>query len=131
MDIFYLISETDIFRINELTLILKMICLCDVRPIMMLQIKHNIVGIKCVNIHYHYYHYSIRITVILVIMSISTFKTDIIATIILPCINLSFSVIESLIVLYSDLIFSNSSVLASNFFWLSVSDFFRDLKKQH
>ena len=76
---FSLISTTDIFIINELTLILKIIGQCDVKHIMMLPFKTITWVLKVLT---YYTITSIaacptRLTMILVIMSVSTFKMDI------------------------------------------------------
>ena len=73
---FSLISPSDIVSFNELTLKLKIICLCDVKHIKTLPIKPNasvlkvltyiIISITC---------HPIDLAAILSIMSILTFKT--------------------------------------------------------
>jgi len=70
---------SDIVSLSEMTLILKFICQCDVKFIMTLLTKTimsvlNVIIyiIICVTAR------PIRLAVILVIMSVSTFKTDII-----------------------------------------------------
>lgn len=68
-----LISQSDIVTINRLTLIVEFIGRCDIKHILMLQIKtiinsvHNITNITA---------HCIRLTAILVTMFVSTFKTD-------------------------------------------------------
>ena len=57
LNIFPLISPSDVVNINKLALILKIIGQYDVKHIMMLPIKqyHSFEGLE---IHYHYYHSS-------------------------------------------------------------------------
>jgi hypothetical protein len=79
LDMFPLISQM-IFYINELTLILKIIGQCDVKHIMMLPFKTITWVLKVLT---YYTITSIaacptRLAMILVIMSVSTFQTDII-----------------------------------------------------
>jgi hypothetical protein len=76
LDTFPLISPSDIVSINRLTLILKTISQCDVKHIMMLQIK-TIMWVLEVSTYIiiSIIARPIILTVILVIMSVSTFKT--------------------------------------------------------
>ena len=82
--IFPLISTSDIFSINELTLILNIIGQCDVKHIMTFPIKTItlVVKVSTYIITSMAPHPTI-LTAILVVMSVSTFKLDIILNIFL------------------------------------------------
>ena len=58
LDFFPLISQSDIVNINELTLIQKVIGLCDIKHIMMSQMKIMMSVLKVNSIHYHLYYSS-------------------------------------------------------------------------
>ena len=68
-----LISQRNIFCINKLTVILKILCHCDLKHIMMLQIK-TITSVW--NVWANIITSPIRLSVIQMIMSVLTFKTD-------------------------------------------------------
>ena len=75
--IFSLISPRDIFSINGITLLLKMINQCDIKHSLMLPIKTITLVLKVLDIHYHLYNNWFNQTqlVRLVIMSVSTLIT--------------------------------------------------------
>ena len=76
---FFFDLKSDIIGINELTMILKIICQCDVRHIIMLLIKTATSLLKVsANINTSITALPIRLSEILVIMPVSTFKTAVI-----------------------------------------------------
>lgn len=88
-----MISPTDIVGINELSLILKIIGQCEVKHILMLQIKtiinavHNITNITA---------HRIRLAAILVAMSVSTFITKHCYSIYLTLLSLAMLILQAL-----------------------------------
>ena len=88
-----LISQSDIVTINRLTLILEFIGRCDIKHILMLQIKtiinsvHNITNITA---------HCIRLTAILVTMFVSTFITKHCYSLYLTLMSLAMLILQAL-----------------------------------
>ena len=95
--LFFFDLKSDIIGINELTMILKIICQCDVRHIIMLLIKTATSLLKVsANINTSITALPIRLSEILVIMPVSTFKTAIILYILYMFVIGGMTVITSL-----------------------------------
>jgi hypothetical protein len=76
--IFSLISPRDIFSINGITLLQKMINQCDIKHSLMLPIKTITLVLKVLDIHYHLYNNwfnQTQLVRLVVIMSVSTLIT--------------------------------------------------------
>jgi hypothetical protein len=95
--LFFFDLKSDIIGINELTMILKIICQCDVRNIIMLLIKTATSLLKVsANINTSITALPIRLSEILVIMPVSTFKTAVILYILYMFVIGGMTVITSL-----------------------------------